>query len=109
MGPESPGFRLSDLPVCFLPISESISFYRGCTVTERPDRLISIRFRSTADRLLFDYLFGFLKFKYFFRQDLQDSFDFCAFSEERHKPNRPAVEGLIPLKADRGCSGSSGT
>jgi hypothetical protein len=25
------------------------------------------------------YLFSFLKFKYYFRQDLQDYFDFCAF------------------------------
>jgi hypothetical protein len=44
------------------------------------------------------HLFSFLKFKYYFRQDLQDYFDFCAFrlvcmkaadkrGEERHKPN----------------------
>jgi hypothetical protein len=31
-----------------------------------------------------------LKFKYYFRQDLQDYFDFCAFPEERHKPNHLA-------------------
>ena len=31
-----------------------------------------------------------MKFKYFFRQDLQDCLGFCAFPEGRHKPNRPA-------------------
>ncbi len=32
------------------------------------------------------------EFKNFFRQDLPDYLDFCAFSEERHKPNRSTDE-----------------
>jgi hypothetical protein len=42
---------------------------------------------SPGSGYCFLYLFSFLKFKYYFRQDLQDYFDFCAFPEERHKPN----------------------
>ncbi len=33
---------------------------------------------------------GLVKFKAFIRQDMADCLDFCAFSDERHKPNRGA-------------------
>ena len=46
-------------------------------------------------KLSFRVNLAFLTIQNYLRQDLQDYFDFCAFLEERHKPNRPDGENLI--------------